>query len=62
VTGSLLWKIVTAQRATFVNRFKVIIKAHGGNQKAIQMGIENPDFGCSVNALISEVNVLNQYM
>lgn len=62
VTGSLLWKVVTSQRATFVNRFKAIIRSCGGDQKAISMGKENPDFNCSINALISEVNVLNQYM
>ncbi|KAI6240813.1 Nuclear receptor domain-containing protein [Aphelenchoides fujianensis] len=60
--NTLLWKIVLAQRATYLSRYQSLIRSYGGNQAITKLGVENPTCMHISIAVASEVPVLVEYM
>ncbi|KAI6204646.1 hypothetical protein M3Y94_00700200 [Aphelenchoides besseyi] len=59
---SLLWRVVVAQRSTYLSRYQSLIRSYGGNQAITKMGVENPTCLHISIAVASEVPVLLEYL
>ncbi|KAI6172814.1 Nuclear receptor domain-containing protein [Aphelenchoides besseyi] len=59
---SLLWRVVVAQRSTYLSRYQSLIRSYGGNQAITKMGVENPTCLHISIAVASEVPVLLDYL